>query len=472
VRPVSSAPGFAAALLLAAVLLFPAFARAASPPEGPTPAEPPTTSDVETHVLPNGLTVVLREEHKAPVVSFQVWYKVGSRNEQVGRTGLSHMLEHMMFKGTKRHGVGEYARIVARHGGNENAFTSRDYTAYFMNWAPENLPLSVDLESDRMTGLIVDPTEFGLERDVVAEERRMRTDDNPIMATMEQLYAAAFVAHPYGNPVIGWMSDIQGYTADDVAAHYKRYYAPNNATVVVVGDFDAKKVLGEIEKGFGPLPRGPAIPAVRAVEPDQPGERRVEVRRPAQLPFVFMAWHAPNWQSPDAYPLAVLGRILFDGKRSRVYQRLIYTDQIAVDGGGDYDPVSTDPMLFYCYAAVAPGHTLKEAEAALNDEVQRIRKAPPDPRELARAKNQVEAGYIMAQDSVFYQAMQFGEAQTVGAGVGYVEDYPGRIREVTAEQVQDVAKRYLVPDHKTVAVLIPEEGAAPPPTMSGGGAIR
>lgn len=426
-------------------------------------------ADVQTQVLGNGLTVVLREEHKAPVVSFQVWYRVGSRNEEAGLTGLSHMLEHMMFKGTERRGVGEYARIVARNGGNENAFTSRDYTAYFMNWAPEHLALSVDLESDRMTGVIVDPREFGLERDVVAEERRMRIDDNPIMSTMEQLYAAAFTAHPYGHPVIGWMSDIQGYTAKDVSAYYRRYYEPDNATVVVVGDFDSKEALAAIKEGFGALPRGPGVPVVRAVEPAQPGERRVEVRREAKLPFVFIAWPTPNWESPDAYPLAVLGRILFEGKRSRIYQRLIYTDQIAVDGGGDYDPVSTDPMLFYCYAAAAPGQTPEAVEAALNDEIERLRTEPPEDRELARAKNQVEAAYVMAQDSVFYQAMQLGEAATVGAGVGYVEQFPKRIREVSAEDVRAVAERYLVPDHRTVAVLVPEPAAGPVGPAADGG---
>jgi len=468
-------PALAGLALSAALLaLAPALARAADAPVNTqADARADTHADVRTQVLSNGLTVVLREEHKAPVISFQVWYKVGSRNEETGRTGLSHMLEHMMFKGTARHAAGEYSRIIARNGGNENAFTSRDYTAFFMNWAPQNLPLSVDLESDRMTGLIVDPKEFALERQVVGEERRMRIDDNPIMATMEQLYAAAYTAHPYGEPVIGWMSDIQAYASDDVAAYYKRYYAPNNATVVVVGDFDADKALDAIQKGFGALPRGPEVPVVRAQEPEQPGERRVVVRRPAQLPFVFIAWHVPDWASPDAYALAVLGRILYEGKRSRIYQRLIYTDQIAVDAGGDYDPVSIDPMLFYCYGAAAPGQTPETVEAALNDEIARLQNAPPDARELARAKNQVEAGYVMAQDSVFYQAMQFGEAATVGAGVGYVADYPKRIREVTAEQVQAVAKKYLVPDHRTVAVLIPEAGAGPPPMdMGSSGAFR
>jgi zinc protease len=413
-------------------------------------------ADVETHTLPNGLKVVLKEEHKAPVISFQVWYNVGSRNEQVGRTGLSHMLEHMMFKGTKRRAVGDYARIVARNGGNENAFTSRDYTAYFMNWAPEHLPLSVDLEADRMTGLVVDPQQFKLEREVVEEERRMRIDDNPVMTTVEQMYATAYMAHPYGNPVIGWMSDLDRLTADDLVAYYRRYYAPDNATVVVVGDFDAAEALAEIEKGFGPLPAAQAPPEVRAQEPPQAGERRIIVRKQAQLPFVLLGYHTPNWQSPDAYPLAVLARLLFEGKRSRIYQRLIYADQVAVDGGGEYDPLSVDPQLFYFYATVAPGHTTDEAEQAIYDEVARLQAEPPDDRELARARNQVEAGYVLAQDSVFYQAMHLGEAETVGAGVDYAERFPERIRQVTAEDVRRVAAKYLVPDNRTVAVLAPE----------------
>jgi len=430
------------------------------------PAAPAWAGNVQTHTLPNGLKVVLKEEHKAPVISFQVWYKVGSRNEQVGHTGLSHMLEHMMFKGTARRGVGDYARIVARNGGNENAFTSRDYTAYFMNWAPDHLPLSVDLEADRMTGLIIDPQQFKLEREVVEEERRMRIDDSPVMTTVEQMYAAAYMAHPYGNPVIGWMTDIDQYTAADAEGHYRRYYEPNNATVVVVGDFDPAKALAEIEKGFGPLPAGEAPPAVRSKEPPQQGERRIVVHKEAQLPFVFLGYHTPNWQSDDAYPLAVLARILFEGKSSRIYQRLIYTDQIAVDQGGEYEPVSTDPGLFYFYATVGPGKTTDQVERAIYEEVARLQKEPPDDRELTRAKNQVEAGYVLAQDSVFYQAMQIGEAETTGAGVDYVDKFPARIRQVTAEDVRRVAAQYLTEDNRTVAVLEPPP--APAPQAEGG----
>lgn len=411
---------------------------------------------VQVHTLDNGLTVVLKEEHKAPVVSFQVWYQVGSMDEVTGATGLSHLLEHMMFKGTENHGKGEYSRLVARYGGDENAFTYRDYTAYFMNWSPQHLPLSVKLESDRMTGLLLDPDEFNLEREVVREERRMRVDDNPIFATIEQMYAAAFTAHPYRSPIIGWMTDLEQVTRDQAMTHYRRYYVPNNATVVVVGDFDADATLALIKKSFGPIPRAAHVPRVAVVEPQQYGERRVTLHRQAQLPFLFLGYPTPNWESDDAYALVVLSRILFEGERSRLYQRLVYNDRLAVDGGGAYEPLSADPGLFYFYAVMAPDKSSADAEAALYEEIERLQTEPPEKRELARAKNQVEADHIMGQDSVFYQAMMLGQAETVGAGSGYITSFPDRIRKVSGKDVMRVAKKYLTPRTRTVAVLVPE----------------
>ncbi len=405
--------------------------------------------------LANGLTVVLKEEHKAPVVSFQVWYKVGSRNEINGKTGLSHLLEHMMFKGAAKYGKGEYSRLVAKYGGNENAFTSRDYTAYYMNWAPQHLPLSVALETDRMTGLLLDEGEYLTERKVVQEERRMRIDDNPVYATVEQVYATAYLAHPYRQPVIGWMGDLEGLSRDDAADHYRRYYHPNNATVVVVGDFDQATLLQQIKDEMGALPAGPVPPPVVNAEPEQIGERRVILRREAQLPFLLMAYPAPNWSSPDAYALAVLANILFEGKTSRMYQRLVYEDQMALDEGGDYDALSIDNGVFYLHATAAVGHQVGEVEAAIREEVAKMQQSPPTKRELARARNQVEAGFLLAQDSVFYQAMRMGEAVTVGAGIDYLADYPAQIRKVTAADVQRVANTYLVPDHLTVGTMLP-----------------
>ncbi len=418
-------------------------------------------ADLHKEVLPNGLTVILKEEHKAPVVSFQVWYKVGSMNEVGGKTGLSHLLEHMMFKGTKNRGKGEYSRIVAKYGGNENAFTSRDYTAYFMNWSPDHLGLSVALEADRMKNLLIDEREFLLERDVVMEERRLRIDDNPVYATVEQLYAAAFTAHPYRQPVIGWMSDLEHLSYRDAQAHYQRYYAPDNATVVVVGDFDTDTLLALIKRTMGRLRPSGVHHDPPTQEPEQAGERRVTLIREAQLPFIILGYPVPNWRSDDAPALVVLSKILFDGKRSRIYQRLTYTDQSAVDAGGDYEPISTDDSVFYFHAMVSPGYDVDTVEAAIYQEVERLRTQPPSERELARARNQVEASYLFAQDSVFYQAMRLGEAETVGAGVEYVTRFPEMIRKVTADDVMRVARTYLVPERRTVATLVPRPAEGP-----------
>lgn len=418
-------------------------------------AAPAWAGPVRVERLDNGLTVVLKEEHKAPVASFQVWYNVGSRDEVGGLTGLSHLLEHMMFKGTARHGKGEYSRIVAKYGGSENAFTSRDYTAYYMNWAPEHLDLSVELEADRMVNVVIDPAEFNPERDVVAEERRLRIDDNPVYATVEQLYAIAYQAHPYRQPTIGWMDDLVRLPRDAAYAHYKRYYAPDNATVVVVGDFDSDRLLARIRDVMGALPPSGVIHDPVTAEPEQRGERRVILEREAQLPFLILGYHVPNWKSPDADALAVLSQILFEGKRSRIYQRLIYTDQSAVDASGDYDALSAYAPLFYFHAMVAPGKDPAAVESAIYEEVARLQATPPSERELERAKNQVEAGFLFAQDSVYYQAMQLGEAVTVGAGVDYITTFPARIRKVTAEDVRRVAAEYLRAANRTVALLTP-----------------
>lgn len=416
---------------------------------------------IEETTLPNGLKVILQEEHKAPVVTFQVWYRVGSRNEVTGKTGLSHLTEHMMFKGTKKFGKGEFSRIVAKNGGTENAFTGNDYTAYFENFASDRIGLSLELEPDRMQNLLVDPKEFNLERDVVKEERRMRTDDDPYSFLIENLYAIAFMAHPYHNPVIGWMTDLDNLTRQDLYDHYKRYYVPGNATVVVVGDFDLKTLLPKIEKAFGAIPKAPEPPEVKIVEPPQRGERRTIVRREAQLPFVFIGYPTPNFKSPDVYPLSVLANILSSGKSSRLYRSLVYDQQVALDAGGHYDGLSADPELFYLYGMARPGKTPEEVEIALDAEMERIKSRPVSHTELMKAKNQVEAAFIMGQDSNFFQAMQLGTAETVGAGTKYVERFVENIRAVKAADVQRVAKDYLIADHRNVGVLLPLPPEAP-----------
>lgn len=410
---------------------------------------------INEHYLPNGLKIVTLENHKSPVVTFQVWYKIGSRNEVTGKTGLSHLLEHMMFKGTSKYGKGEFSRTVSKNGGTENAFTSQDYTAYFENFSSDRLDISLDLESDRMVNLTIDPAEFLLERDVVKEERRLRTEDDPVSSLVEELYASSFKVHPYRSPVIGWMTDLNDVTRDDAWNHYKEYYVPNNATVVVVGDFDTEDVIKRIDKYFGSIPNGKIPPEVHIKEPEQSGEKRFLYKREAQLPYVIYGYHVPNYSDRDHYALEVLSNILSSGKSSRLYRSIVYDKQIALSAGGGYTPIQTDPELFYFYAQLRPGKSAEEAEASLNQEIDMVKKEPVSERELEKARNQVEAAFIMGQDSVFYQAMLIGKFETTGAGYKYLDSYINELRKVTAEEIMRVAQKYFADDNKTVGVLVP-----------------
>ncbi len=409
---------------------------------------------VTEKVLPNGLKVLLKEMHKAPVATFQIWYKVGSRNECLGKTGLSHMLEHMMFKGTKKYGPKTFSQTVQRNGGNDNAFTSHDYTAYFETFAADRIGIALELESDRMQNLLIDPKEFLSERDVVKEERRMRYEDDPVNSMVEQMMSVAFSAHPYQWPVIGWMADISGLTRDELYNHYRMYYEPNNATIVVVGDIDAQKLLTRIEQYFGGIPRGPEARKVVAVEPKHLGERRVVVKRQAELPAVFAGYNVPTLKHPDSYALEVLEGVLSSGKSSRLYKSLVYEKQIALYAGGDYDNVSADQNLFYLYAGVMPGKTTEEVEKALYTEIDRFKTEPIMDEELQKAKNQIEASFIMGQDSVFNQAMLLGQFESV-ANWKLLEKYVDNIRAVSKEDVMRVAKEYFSEDNRTVGILVP-----------------
>lgn len=420
----------------------------------PGPALQAKDGKVVERILPNGLKVLLKEEHKSPVVTFQIWYRVGARNEQLGKTGLSHVLEHMMFKGAAKYGPKQFSRTVMRNGGNDNAFTSKDYTAYFENFAADRLEIAMDLEADRMHNLMIDPKEFLSERAVVMEERRMRYEDDPTSTMVEQMMATAFAAHPYQWPVIGWMADLGNLTRDDLHRHYKTYYAPNNATVVIVGDFETAKVLPLVEKHFGSIPRGPEVPVVGAVEPKQLGEKRVVVKREAELFSIFAGYKTPNLKHPDSAALSVLQNILSGGKSSRIYRSLVYEQQLALYAGGDYDDVSTDPNLFYVYAGVMPGKAVGDVEAALYREIDRLKGEPVTDEELRKAKNQIEAGFIMGQDSVFYQAMLLGQFETTASWRLY-EQYLDRIRAVKQEDISRVAAEYFTEDNRTVGILSP-----------------
>jgi len=310
-----------------------------------------------------------------------------------------------------------------------------------------------------MQNLILDPEEFQLERAVVMEERRSRTDDDPYAYLIENLYAISFLVHPYRTPIIGWMSDLENLENEDVRRHYERYYVPNNATIVVVGDFKSDVLLEKIKTHFGPIASGQAVPQAVSPEPMQLGPRRSIVKREAQLPFVFVAYHTPNYQSPDNHALTVLSSILANGKSARLYRSLVYEQELALDAGGYYSGLTTDPELFYVYATAQKGKTTADLESALSAEIKRIQEEGVTARELRKAKNQIEAEYLMGLDSNFYRAMQLGKAETVGAGYEYVLRYAEKIRNVRLEDIQRVARQYLIEDGKSVGVLIPQSKA-------------
>jgi len=416
-------------------------------------------------VLPNGLKVILLENHKAPLVTFQVWYRVGSRNEAWGKTGLSHMLEHMMFKGTEKVGPEEFSRIIQENGGNDNAFTSYDYTAYFENLNADRVQVSIDLESDRMQNLVLREEDFRTERMVVMEERRLRTDDNPQAVFTEQLMATAFQTQPYHWPIIGWMEDIARFTLEDLKAYYKTYYNPVNAMLVVVGDFRKDELLSKIETAFGSIPKGIAPNQERDLDPPQVGERRILVKKEAQLPSLVMGYHVPNLRDQDSYVLEVIATLLSGGKSSRLYQSLVREKRLVLSVDADNSLTSRDPSLFTLSAELLPGKELAEVEKAFDQEVEQLQKEPAGKQELEKAKNQLEASFIFAQDSLFYQAMLLARHE-IAISWKTIDNYLPSIQKVSLEDIQRVAKKYLTPDNRTVGILIPlppKEGNPAPP---------
>jgi zinc protease len=419
------------------------------------------TERVFETTLANGLKVLIVEEPKAPVVTVQVWYKVGSRNEQTGKTGLSHMLEHMMFKGTPKIGPKQFDMLVTRNGGVDNAVTQTDSTGYYEDFAADRVELGLELEADRMANLLIDEKEFAPEHQVVIEERRLRIDDQPANVLSEVMRATAFQAHSYRNPTIGWPSDMQAYTREALVQHYRTYYAPNNATLVVAGDVKKDVLLPKIQALYGSIPRQPDPPKVITQEPPQIGERRGYVRKEAELPLLFVVHHVPNLTHPDSFPLQVLAYILGGGESARFHQKLVYEKQLASYAGADYDPVHVDPFLFGFSAGPLLGKTAEEAEQALYAEVERVQREPVTDRELQKAKNQIESEFIFAQDSVHTLARALGEYESV-ASWKLLDGFLDGVRKVTAADVQRVAQKYLTQDNRTVAILIPVKPTAAP----------
>ena len=452
----------------------PASAESASPAvsgetanKAPTGGESKSAANGETDnprvhefQLDNGLKVLVKEDHRAPVAVSQIWYKAGSSYEQNGTTGVAHVLEHMMFKGTQKHGPNEFSRIISANGGRENAFTGQDYTAYFQQLEKSRLPISFELEADRMANLNMSAEEFAKEIQVVMEERRMRTDDKPKSKTYERFMATAYVNSPYHHPIIGWMTDLKNMSVKDAQKWYKDWYAPNNATLVVVGDVDPQQVLASAKEYYGKV-TARDIPQLKPqVEVEQTGIRRIVVKEPAQLPYLLMGYKVPVVKTAqpewEPYALEMLAHVLDGSDSSRFTKDLIRGKAIAASVSAGYDLFSRMGELFLFEGTPAQGHTVDDLEQAIRKQVERLKNEPVSDKELERIKTQVVASKIYEQDSIFYQAMQMGTLETVGLDWRLMDEFVERFRAVTAEQVQQVANKYLKDDGLTVAVLDPQ----------------
>lgn len=418
-------------------------------------------ADIQTFTLNNGLKLIVQEDHRSPVVVSQVWYRAGSIDEVNGKTGVAHVLEHMMFKGTKKIPAGQFSRLIAAAGGKENAFTGADYTCYFQQLEKSHLPLAFKLEADRMANLNLTKAEFDKEIKVVMEERRWRTDDNPQSKVSEVYQATAFQAHPYGRPIVGFMNDLENMTVEDAREWYNTWYAPNNATIVVVGDVKAKEVQKLAQHYFGKL-KAKKLPARKPqVEPEQVGERRLVVKAPAKLPYLLMGFHAPSLNNVaedwEPYALEVLSSVLSGTPTSRLNQSLVRDSQLAVDVSAGYNILTRGRLsLFEIDGTPSEGKTLGELENKIFDEIEKIKSTGVTDTELDRVKAGVIAGDVYQRDSMFYQAMQLGTVATLGFEPEILQAYIQKIRAVTSAQVQAVAKKYLVKDHMTVATLDPQ----------------
>lgn len=438
-----------------------------------------TFASVTEFELDNGLKLIVKEDHRAPVVVSQVWYKVGSSYEHNGITGISHVLEHMMFKGTENLQPNEFSRIIAENGGDQNAFTGRDYTAYFQKLHKDRLEVSFKHEADRMRNLVIDEAELLKEREVVAEERRMRTEDNPHALLRESFNAAAFMNSPYHHPVIGWMSDINNYQADDLRAWYQKWYAPNNATVVVVGDVEPEAVFSLAKQHFGPLKPEQIASLKPQIEVTQKGLREIKVKAPAELPYLMMGWKIPvvatvnEDKAWEPYALEVMAGILDGGNSARFAKELVREQQVATSVGAGNSLFSRLDDMFLVAGTPANGKSIDDLKKAVFAELERLKTQPVTQEELDRVKAQVVAGAVYERDSVFYQAMQIGMLETIGLDWQLSDQYVDNVKAVTAEQIQAVVNKYFVEDSLTTAELVPLplEGKRPV-TMQGGSHVH
>lgn len=413
--------------------------------------------DVQEVVLANGLRLLMLEDHAAPVISYQVHYAAGSRNERPGITGISHLFEHMMFKGTPTVGPEQFARTIQAHGGQLNAFTMEDNTTYYENLPSDCLELAVRLESDRQANLLLTEDNLASEREVVRNERLFRTVNTPYGLSRELLMSTAFLRHPYSWPVVGWDSDLVSLTLDNCREYFRTYYAPNNTTVVIAGDFDSGTARGLVEAAYGGMEAGPQPPPVVTFEEEQRGERRAIYRKKVEAAAVFAGFHVPGLTHPDTFALLVLSTVLSGGESSRLFRRFVRSGRAAaVNTEVGFSFLNRDPSLFTLQAVAHPGDRPGALEREVWEEIEPLREKIVPPPELQRAVKQLVAGFVLQAQNNFYRGLQLGLFQTRADDWRLVNRLVAGYREVTAEQVRLAARTYLDADNRTVVLVEPE----------------
>lgn len=421
----------------------------------------PDSGDTHEYQLSNGLKLIVREDHRAPTVAHMAWYRAGSMDEVNGKTGVAHVLEHMMFKGTDKVKAGEFSRLVAAVGGRENAFTSRDYTAYFQQVEKSKLEDVIKLEADRMSNLNFDDAEFLKEIQVIMEERRLRTEDNPSSLLNESLMATAYMSSPYRHPIIGWMNDLENMKAADARDWYRSWYAPNNATIVISGDVDAKKVLNMVEKYYGAAAAHELPVRKPQIEPPQKGIKQVQVKAPADSAQLAMAWKVPRLEpgkldDSEPYALELLTAVLDGYDNARLNRTLVKQEKVVNDVGVGYDMISRGPELFLISATMAKGKKVDQAQASIRKALDELKQKGILDSELKRIKVRILSEQIYKRDSIFGQAMEIGSTEMAGFSWKDIDYMLEKMQSITPAQVQAVAKKYLVDEGLTIAVLDPQ----------------
>ena len=417
----------------------------------------PPKLQYQMRTLPNGLRVILSEDHSTPIVHVAVWYHVGSKNERPGRTGFAHFFEHMMFKGSLNVEPESHTSIIASVGGRSNAYTTEDETVFWQTFPGQYLPMVLWLEADRMATLRIDDDAFRREREVVKEERRMRVENQPYGRLSEIIYDHAFTTHPYKHPTIGSMADLEAASVNDVRDFHRTFYVPENATVTIVGDFDMAQATQLVEQYFARVPKGRAVPRDIPKEPAQTKERRAVVEESWPLPAVVVAYHVTYDGHPDAYPLHITSKILSDGQSARIPRELVYNKRLALTAFGSGN-ITEDPNLFYSVAIVQPGKTVAEAEKALIEEFEKLKREPVLASELQRAKNQFARDYIVGRESNQEKAMHLAHAAVIHNDITTADGEFDIFMNVSTADVQRVAKTYFNDTNRVVVHILPKGG--------------